>query len=127
MLPWPIIGRPSGDEGDLVSSSSLSLGRNKIKKGTLSLAATNLLCRGEGRGGGHATEDGGRYVAGGWRQDEWWTEAYLGRGGGGQQWTAVDGSGRRRTAADGGGLRRKKAVCRWGGGGVDDGCGQWGK
>ena len=93
----------------------------------LSSAATNLLCRGGEKGGGQVTEDGGTYVAGRWRQDEQRTEAYVGRGGRGRQWTIANGGGQQQTVAEGGEQRRKKAACRWGGGGVDDSCGQWGK
>ena len=106
--PRPIIRRAlgaTGDEGDLTSSSSLSSGHNKIKKDAV-FGGHKLTLQGGEKGGGQVADDGGRYIAGGLRQDERQTEAYVGRGSGGRQWTAADGSEQRRTAADGGGRRQ---------------------
>ncbi len=78
-VPPPIIGRALGYEGDLVSSSSLLSGRNEINKRHAVIGGHKLTLQGGGKGGGQAADDGGRYVAGGWRLDERRMEADMGR------------------------------------------------
>ena len=51
-VPQPIIQRASGYEGDLVSSSSLWLGRNEINKRHAVIGGHKLTLKGGGKGGG---------------------------------------------------------------------------
>ena len=82
----------AGDKGDLISSSLLLLGHNKIKIKTK--IGLELTLR-RGYRGGETEIDGGRY---GRRRTSGGRDA----DGGGRRWTAVDSSGQRWTTAEGG-------------------------